>query len=205
VTHGAVSRQIAALQTALGVTLLSGPRHALALTSAGRDLAERLTQAFGVIDDAVAEVRQSAPREIEISCLGTFALKWLIPRLPEFLAMHPEVRVRLSESYASVDFRRDRFDGAIRILEPDDRPARAEATRFLDQHQGPVGAPQLMATFPTLEALSGSLRTTIRLPRRPCLGSASRSRRGPSWPQTSNRGGWRPLSALSSGRPSSPF
>jgi DNA-binding transcriptional LysR family regulator len=158
VTHGAVSRQIAALQTALGVTLLSGPRHALALTSAGRDLAERLTQAFGVIDDAVAEVRQSAPREIEISCLGTFALKWLIPRLPEFLAMHPEVRVRLSESYASVDFRRDRFDGAIRILEPDDRPARAEATRFLDQHQGPVGAPQLMATFPTLEALATAPR-----------------------------------------------
>ncbi|MFN7109945.1 MAG: LysR family transcriptional regulator, partial [Brevundimonas sp.] len=85
VTHGAVSRQIAALQTSLGVVLVSGPRHALVLTEAGAQLAERLTPAFGAIADAVQTTRHGAAREIEISCLGTFALKWLIPRLPGFL------------------------------------------------------------------------------------------------------------------------
>jgi len=158
VTHGAVSRQIAALQEALGVALVAGPRHALVLTEAGAELAGRLTQGFGLIDQAVDDLRQGPAREIEISCLGTFALKWLIPRLPAFLDAHPEVRVRLSESYLPVDFRRDRFDGAIRILEPGDRPAGARITRFLDQHQGPVGAPGLMADFSSPAALAEAPR-----------------------------------------------
>ena len=42
-------RQIAALQASLGVALVSGPRHALVLTEAGVQLAERLTPAFGAI------------------------------------------------------------------------------------------------------------------------------------------------------------
>nr|WP_316629512.1 LysR substrate-binding domain-containing protein [uncultured Brevundimonas sp.] len=158
VTHGAVSRQIAALQASLGVRLVSGPRHALALTEAGRRLADGLTPAFGAITDAVAQARGEAVREIEISCLGTFALKWLIPRLPGFLDAHPEIRVRLSESYLPVDFRRDRFDGAIRIVEPDQRHVRTESTRFLSQHQGPVGAPDVMRRLTTLQAVSAAPR-----------------------------------------------
>lgn len=45
VTHGAVSRQVAALQAHLGVTLVVGPRHRLTLTPAGAELAVRLTGA----------------------------------------------------------------------------------------------------------------------------------------------------------------
>lgn len=171
VTHGAVSRQIAALQASLGVVLVSGPRHALVLTEAGSQLAERLTPAFGAIADAVQATRHGAAREIEISCLGTFALKWLIPRLPGFLEAHPEVRVRLSESYQRVDYRRDRFDGAIRIVEPDEVHPRAQATRFLPQHQGPVGAPEVMARLPTLAAVAGA----------PRLRSATFRRAWPAW------------------------
>ena len=158
VTHGAVSRQIAALQASLGVILVTGPRHALILTEAGVQLAARLTPAFGAIIDAVEAARPGAVREIEISCLGTFALKWLIPRLPSFLEAHPEVRVKLSESYVPVDYRRDRFDGAIRIVEPDQLHARTEATPFLSQHQGPVGSPSMMAQLPTIDALAGAPR-----------------------------------------------
>lgn len=158
VTHGAVSRQIAALQASLGVVLVSGPRHALTLTEAGLALADRLTPAFGIIEDAVQATRQGTAREIEISCLGTFALKWLIPRLPGFLAAHPEVRVRVSESYAPVDFRRDRFDGAIRIIEPGAVHVRTETTPFLKHHQVVVGAPSLMETLPDLEAVAGATR-----------------------------------------------
>jgi LysR family glycine cleavage system transcriptional activator len=171
VTHGAVSRQIAALQASLGVVLVSGPRHALVLTEAGVQLAERLTPAFGAIADAVQATRHGAAREIEISCLGTFALKWLIPRLPDFLEAHPEVRVRLSESYSPVDYRRDRFDGAIRIIEPGEVHPRALATRFLPQHQGPVGSPEVMARLPTLAAVAGA----------PRLRSATFRRAWPAW------------------------
>lgn len=110
----------------------------------GAELAQRLSAAFTAIGDAVAVARAGDHREIEISCLGTFAMKWLIPRLSGFLAAHPHIRVRVSESYAAVDFRRDRFDGAIRIFEPGATARGAEATPFLNQYQGPVGAPHLV-------------------------------------------------------------
>ena len=158
VTHGAVSRQVAALQDHLGVALVVGPRNRLTLTPAGAELAQRLTGAFSTIAEAVETARRDERREIEISCLGTFALKWLIPRLPGFMALHPEIRVKVSESYAAVDFGRDRVDGAIRIFNPGQDARRQEITPFLPQYQGPVGAPSVTPPGMTLEAMG-------RLPR----------------------------------------
>ena len=118
--------------------------------------------AFAAVAEAVARTRSGARREIEISCLGTFAMKWLIPRLQGFLDAHPEVRVRMSESYAPVDFRRDRFDGAIRIVEPGPAPKGVELTPFMANHQGPVAAPhvtppgQSFDAFATLPRLSAA-------------------------------------------------
>jgi len=154
VTHGAVSRHVRALQEALGAPLVTGPRHRLVLTPAGAELAGRLSASFAAINDAVAAVRAGDHREIEISCLGTLALKWLIPRLGTFLAAHPEIRVRLSESYAPVDFARDRFNGAIRILNPEAETAGAEVTPFLPQYQGPVAAPHVTPPGQSLEAFA---------------------------------------------------
>lgn len=154
VTHGAVSRQVAALQAHLGVALVTGPRHRLVLTPAGAELAQSLTGAFGTIAKAVLKARGDPRREIEISCLGTFALKWLIPRLQGFLDAHPQVRVRMSESYAAVDFRRERFDGAIRILDPGPVPKGIEVTPFLLNHQGPVAAPHLTPPGQPFEAFA---------------------------------------------------
>ena len=171
VTHGAVSRQVAALQASMGVPLVTGPRHALTLTEAGGQLAERLSEGFGLIDDAVLAARHGQPREIEISCLGTVALKWLIPRLQDFLDAHPEVRVRLSESYRRVDFRRDRFDGAIRIIEPDQDMTGQEATVFMPQYQGPICSPAMAQSLTSMEAL-------MRAPR---LRSATFRRSWMSW------------------------
>ena len=158
VTHGAVSRQVAALQIHLGVVLVVGPRHRLVLTPTGVDLAASLTGAFATIGAAVEAARGDDGRQIEISCLGTFALKWLIPRLPDFVADYPDIRVRVSESYAAVNFAKDRLDGAIRILNPGPTPARIEATPFLPQYQGPVGAPAVTPPGMTIEAMG-------RLPR----------------------------------------
>lgn len=154
VTHGAVSRQVRALQEALGTPLVTGPRHRLLLTPAGSELAARLSGAFAAIGDAVAAARAGDHREIEISCLGTLSLKWLIPRLGTFLAAHPEIRVRLSESYAPVDFARDRFDGAVRILNPGAATPGQEVTPFLPQYQGPVAAPDMTPEGQSFEAFA---------------------------------------------------
>ncbi|MBU2380358.1 MAG: LysR family transcriptional regulator [Alphaproteobacteria bacterium] len=154
VTHGAVSRQVAALQAHLGVVLVTGPRHRLALTPAGSELAQRLSLAFADVADAVAVARRGGHREIEISCLGTFAMKWLIPRMQTFLNAHPDIRVRQSESYAPADFRKERYDGAIRIFDPGSTQRGVEVTPFMSNPQGPVGAPHLTSPGQTFEAFA---------------------------------------------------
>jgi DNA-binding transcriptional LysR family regulator len=123
------------------------------LTPAGGELAARLFPAFAGIAEAVTAARAGAHREIEISCLGTFGMKWLIPRLPGFLAANPDIRVRMSESHAPVDFTRDRFDGAIRVQETERAPKGQEATAFMPLHQGPIAAPGIAAECASVAAL----------------------------------------------------
>src|SRR5689334_22694779 len=114
VTHGAVSRQIRSLETSLGFDLTEGPRHRLKLTEAGARLAAALHSAFDQVETALDDLRSDAHVELHLSCVGTLAIRWLIPRLSAFHARHPAVRVKVTESYAPVDFSRDRFDAAIR-------------------------------------------------------------------------------------------
>jgi DNA-binding transcriptional LysR family regulator len=141
VTHGAVSRQIKALEAQLGVTLIDGPRHALKLTPAGLTLAQGLTAAFGAIREALPATAKGAEgRPLRLSCNGTFAMRWLIPRLHAFVERHPAIKVEIAESFAPVDFSDGAYDAAIRLTEretPDD-----QVETVLMRHAfGPVCAP----------------------------------------------------------------
>jgi DNA-binding transcriptional LysR family regulator len=51
---------------------------------------------------------------LTISLLTTFALSWLVPRLPRFNALHPEIEVSLVATSRMADFRREDVDIAIR-------------------------------------------------------------------------------------------
>lgn len=142
VTHGAVSRQVRQLEERLGRPLTEGPRNRLRLTDDGARFAAVLTDAFDRI--AAAAPRSEPENEIEISCLTTFAVRWLIPRLSGFLEANPDLRVRVTESFAPVDFRRDAFHGAIRMGLPSSAGDDEEVTPFLPHHFGPVVSPALM-------------------------------------------------------------
>jgi DNA-binding transcriptional LysR family regulator len=158
VTHGAVSRQIKQLEEALGARLIEGPKSRLRMTAEGLRLAGALTNAFDGMAEAVAVARAEAPQSLEVSCIGTLAMRWLIPRLARFVEKHPSIRVGLTESHADVDFKRDRVDLAIR-MSLSLRAGDAETTAFLDHHIGPIVAPSLAGPEPlTLERLA-------RLPR----------------------------------------
>lgn len=166
VTHGAVSRHIRQLEAGLGSRLVDGPKTALRLTPEGARMAAALSGAFDQLANAVAAARAESPQSLEVSCVGTLAMRWLIPRLPGFLAAHPNVRVGLAEGMRAVDFRRDGVDLAIRMSQ-DPALEDAEATPFLDHYNGPVVAPALLADGPmTLERLSALPRLHSRTFRR---------------------------------------
>ncbi|WP_413204851.1 LysR substrate-binding domain-containing protein [Rhodospirillum sp. A1_3_36] len=139
VTHGAVSRQVRHLEEVLGVPLLEGPRNDWHLTEAGRALLPGLRTAFEGIEGAVAQVADSPTGPLDLSCIGTFAMRWLIPRLHRFQGRYPDIEVRLASSDRPVDFARDGFDLAIRVGRSP-WPQGVTAHPLFPEHFGPVQA-----------------------------------------------------------------
>ncbi|CAN7574138.1 LysR substrate-binding domain-containing protein [Caulobacter sp. LjRoot300] len=155
VTHGAISRQIRQLEDHLGVTLTEGPRNRLALTETGLTLARALTQALDQIEAALPQPVGAGDGTLVVSCLPTFAMKWLIPRLPGFVAAHPEIQARIVESNGPFDFRADGVDLAIRMRLPGAPPSPdADVAPFLKHAVGPVTSPGLAAQVHDLESLA---------------------------------------------------
>jgi DNA-binding transcriptional LysR family regulator len=142
VTHSAVSRQIQHLETILGVPLFEGQKNNLRLTDAGKTLLSGLITAFDQIDLSVRTVSDSQDGPLDVSCPGTFTMRWLIPRLYKFQAEYPGIDVRLTASSRPVDFTRDGFDVAIHVGSPP-WPAGADVFSLFPEQTGPVPAPSL--------------------------------------------------------------
>lgn len=146
VTHGAVSRQVRGLEATLGLSLLENRRGRLFLTASGTKLVDVLTQAFDRIAQGVDEIATPASDDVTVSCLGTFAMCWLIPRLHRFRSAEPGLVVRLTTSDADGDPARGDFDLAIRVGRPAavaGRRAAAESVGLFDEWAGPVMVPAL--------------------------------------------------------------
>lgn len=140
VTHSAVSRQVKALEQALGVRLFSGPRNRLELTSAGRDLLPALTEAFDQIAAAVRRVRVGG-EDLHVAVNASISVKWLIPRLAGFQAAHPRIRLHLSELAAHATSHRG-AQAVVRIV-PTGRLADPHCTPFIRNALGVVMSPEL--------------------------------------------------------------
>jgi DNA-binding transcriptional LysR family regulator len=114
-TQSAVSRQVQALEHALGVRLFERKTRALLLTPAGRS-AYRAVQDVLERTEALARSLRGAEdiRTITLTTTPGFASLWLIPRLARFVNAHPGVDVRTSATNQLVDLDRSGVDIAIR-------------------------------------------------------------------------------------------
>lgn len=137
VTHSAVSRQVKALEAAMGVRLFEGPRHQLRLTATGQDLLAALTPAFDGMDAAVRRARGQS--EIHLAIHPSLAVKWLIPRLPDLAKALPDLHVELAD-LAPRALRKRGADLAVRIFDGSDSP---NVEILADNWVGPVCAPGL--------------------------------------------------------------
>lgn len=158
VTHSAVSRQVKALEAQMGVRLFEGPRHALTLTRAGRDLLPGLTAAFDGLAAAVARAR-SEGQDLHVAVNASLSVKWLIPRLADFGRRHPEIRVHLVELAPHAVSHRG-ADVVLRLLDPQ-RIETLKAEVVIPNAVGPVIAPILAGDDARAAALSAP-RLTAR-------------------------------------------
>ena len=143
VTQSALSRQVQALEEALGVALFVRGHRALALTPAGaafhRDVVAALNALATAADAARGAVR--APG-LTLSTTVSFASLWVIPRLAEFRRRHPDIEVYISANDRLVDLARGDVDIAVRYL-PDAKTPEG-AVRLFGERMMPVVSPQLV-------------------------------------------------------------
>lgn len=115
ITESAVSRQVIALENFLGVQLFRRANQRVTLTAAGvvysRQVREVLAQLERHTLDLMAH--QGAGGIIELACVPTLAVEWLIPRLPAFYARHPQVVVNISAITDIFFFEGAPYDAAI--------------------------------------------------------------------------------------------
>jgi LysR family glycine cleavage system transcriptional activator len=115
VTQGAVSQQIARLEAYLGCALFVRDGRQLRFTPEGLSYHDAIAaniEQIGVATEARRQ-RDKGP-SLGITMLNSFAAQWLMPRLPDFQAQHPEIRLRIETSPVAMDLRAAGLDAAIR-------------------------------------------------------------------------------------------
>jgi LysR family glycine cleavage system transcriptional activator len=117
VTQGAVAQQVRGLEAELGVQLFERLPRSLALTGEGRGYIADIRRAFEIIGRATGDLRPQ-PVTLTISTTPTFASKWLIPRLPDLTALHPDLDIHIVATDRISSFQIDGVDLAVRYGRP---------------------------------------------------------------------------------------
>jgi LysR family transcriptional regulator, glycine cleavage system transcriptional activator len=143
VTQGAVSHQVKALETELGVKLFNRERQRLVITEAGRSYLAVVRDALDRIGAGTERLlqRQSAGA-LTVSTSPNFASKWLVHRLGRFANAHPAIDLRVSASLHHVDFAREDIDLAIRHR--DGAASDLHITRLCVEELFPVCSPKIL-------------------------------------------------------------
>ncbi|MDE1145607.1 MAG: transcriptional regulator GcvA [Azospirillaceae bacterium] len=164
-TPSAVSHALQTLEDSLGVALFTRGHRSLALTEAG---AAYLPQVRGILDRLAAATEALPGRppggRLSISVAPTFGLRWLVPHLAGFRALHPGITVDIDTSRRPLDFPRDGVDIAIRMRQDDWRPdegADIQATCLVREALVPVCAPALAPLIGTATDLARQPRLHV--------------------------------------------
>jgi LysR family glycine cleavage system transcriptional activator len=115
VTQSAICRQIASLEDFLGLKLFRRDRRGVALTVAGLAYSHKVASRLDDVERDTLELMATGGEggTLEIAVVPTFATKWLLPRMPGFLAAHPDITINLSTRTRPFLFTDTDFDAAI--------------------------------------------------------------------------------------------
>lgn len=165
-TQSAVSRQVAALEEYLGQALFQRTRHGVALTPRGQEYARQVTERLLALerDTLNAMSTQGTQGAVHLAAVATFATRWLIPRLPQLRAQHPDIVVHIETRTRPFMFADTVFDAALYAGTPEQVAnwAGTRSTLLLHEEVLPVCAsallgstapvsPEVVATLPLLQ------------------------------------------------------
>jgi LysR family glycine cleavage system transcriptional activator len=164
-TVSGLSHQIRALEERLGQRLFErGPR-GVELTADGERLLSRIAPHLDALDHALRPYSPRRDEVLTLSLMASMASAWLVPRLGDFLARHPQLELNLLSSSALVDFERESgVDAALRGGHG--RWPGLVVEHLFDETLLPVASPALIAR-------QGGLPTLDELQQWPLLGDPS--------------------------------
>jgi DNA-binding transcriptional LysR family regulator len=141
-TPAAVSRSVGRLEERLGNKLFRRTTRSMQLTDDGRMYYEQCRAALSQIDDAQRSItgqHTQARGSLRISVPSTYAHYRLLPRLPAFRALYPDVELDINISNRNIDFVDEGYDVAIRKGTPPD--SRLVARKLEDAPVGVYASP----------------------------------------------------------------
>jgi LysR family glycine cleavage system transcriptional activator len=116
VSVSAVSHQIKQLEAHLNLALFDRHARKIELTEVGNKYYPVLRDAFDRINDVTTTIlKPQDSNTITVQLYSTIAIRWLIPRLPNFQKQYPDINVRLHTSHTDVDFDQSDVDACIKI------------------------------------------------------------------------------------------
>ncbi len=156
-----VSKAITRLEAHLGQSLFHRTSRRLALTEAGKPLAEhaaRILAEARLAEESANDAASAPTGRVRLAAPMSFGITNVAPLLAEFLAAHPGIEVDLHLSDARVDIVAEGFDVALRIAELPDSSLRARRLCTINSYI--VAAPDYLAAngTPTHPAQLGEHR-----------------------------------------------
>lgn len=143
VTPAAISHQVKGLEEWFGIKLFQRRNREILMTEPGQMLLPGVRDALDLLETSVQRISSSdGGNEIRLTCMPSFAAKWLIPRLSHFRQEHPEIDVLLSTGEGLVDLEVEPFDIGIRSG-PGNYAGLSEH-RLFDDSVFPVCSPDLL-------------------------------------------------------------
>ncbi|MDN7425426.1 LysR substrate-binding domain-containing protein [Burkholderia sp. AU45388] len=154
VTHGAISRRVAAVENWLGMALFERHARGVRLTPDGQRFVGRIEQAFAIIDGAADQWRSPrTPRLVRMSVVPAFAQLWLLERQQALESEAPALRIELGIELRNVDIAGGEADLSIRYGRGNWR--QLETRPFMPERLYPVAHPRLAAQLARMRRATG--------------------------------------------------
>lgn len=116
VTHSAISQQIKVLEEMLGVTLFIREGRGLQISENGRLYALQVRESLNGISEATRLIKiRPKSTELVVNVLPSFGMCWLVPRLPKFEQLYPNICIRLQAGLSVTNMVKEPVDIGIRM------------------------------------------------------------------------------------------
>ncbi|MGJ8585036.1 MAG: LysR family transcriptional regulator [Marinosulfonomonas sp.] len=155
VSPSAVSQQIKLIEQQLGVKLFRRSGRSLILTLEGELLAQTTGTALKMLTDVQANLRGTPnPRRLNLRVSPSFGVRWLGPRLSDFLTRFPDWDLRVDAAPDPTDFDREVMDLEVRY--GTGNWDGLSSTPLVNDYVLPLASPDYLAGLPTGDPLASA-------------------------------------------------